>query len=338
MKHKHAAEKIASGNDLNAHEAQALVENIIAGELTPAQTAFILGALHAKGESSGEILGTARAMRRHARFIDCGGKSATDIVGTGGDGKNTFNISTTSAFVAASAGVIIAKHGNRAASGLCGSADVLAQLGLNLDCPPVQMERAIQEIGIGFLFAAKMHPCMASVAPLRKELGIRTLFNLAGPLCNPAGAGTHVLGVFAPELTEIYAHALRELGCKRALVVHGMDGLDEISASTESRVCELRDGQIKTYPLHPEFFVGQRFPETDVQGGDARENARILKAILSGEISGGARAAVLLNAGAAIFASGLADDLRGGIQLADESLRSGAPLEKLNALIAYSHQ
>ena len=333
-----AAPKLTASRDLTSLESQHLVESIISGQTTLQQTAFLLGALRAKGESPDELLGAARAMRRHARYIDCGGLPVLDTCGTGGDGKNTFNISTASAFVAAGAGVIIAKHGNRSASGLCGSADVLAQLGFNLDCSPAQMENAIRETGIGFLFAQKLHPAMSRLAPLRKELGIRTLFNLTGPLCNPAGASAQVLGVFSSELTETYAQVLRELGCRRAFVVHGMDGLDEITPCAETRVCELRDGHLKTYSLHPELYLNQRHPEADLLGGDAQTNAHILHQILSNKIHNGAQAAVLLNAAAAIVASALADDLHEGIHLARQSIASGAALEKLNQLIHHSRQ
>jgi anthranilate phosphoribosyltransferase len=336
MNYKSSVEKIISKTDLTAAETQELVEAMFDGTLPPTQTAFLLGALRAKGESAAELLGTARVMRRHAHFIDCGGRNAIDIVGTGGDGKNTFNISTTATFVACGAGVVIAKHGNRSASSLSGSADVLAALGFNLDCAPEQMETAIREIGIGFLFAAKMHPGMGRLAPLRRELGTRTLFNLAGPLCNPAGSVGQVLGVFAPEIVETYTEVLRDLGCKRAFVVHGMEGLDEISVSTETRVCELNNGDIKTYSLHPEMLLGQRYDEAGIKGGDPSENARILTNILDNKSTGAQRAIVLLNAAAAIVAAELAPDLQTAISLADESIRSGAARQKLTQLIQCS--
>ncbi|MDR1789603.1 MAG: anthranilate phosphoribosyltransferase [Opitutaceae bacterium] len=336
MNYRASAEKVVARNDLSAPETQELVEAMFDGSLPASRTAFLLGALRAKGESAAELLGTSRVMRRHARFIDCGGRDAIDIVGTGGDGKNTFNISTTATFVACGAGVVIAKHGNRSASSMSGSADVLAALGFNLDCAPEQMEAAIRDIGIGFLFAAKMHPGMGRLAPLRRELGTRTLFNLAGPLCNPAGAIGTVLGVFAPEFVEIYAEVLRDLGCKRAFVVHGMEGLDEISVASETRVCELDNGDIKTYSLYPEMLIGQRFAENEIAGGTPAENAAITRAVLDGAGTGAQRAIVLLNAAAAIVAGGVADNLPGALELAKESIASGAARGKLARLIEYS--
>jgi anthranilate phosphoribosyltransferase len=276
-------------------------------------------------------------MRRHAAFIDAGAQSVIDTCGTGGDGANTFNISTTTAFVAAGAGICVAKHGNRAVSSQCGSADVLLEVGVKIDAEPEVMEQCIQEHGVGFLFAPKMHPAMKYAIGPRRELGVRTIFNMLGPLTNPAGATGQVLGVFAPELTEMFALALKELGTRRALIVHGSDGLDEITAAGTTRVSELRDGQVKTYDLNPEMLIGECCGADEMAGGDAAENAAILKAVLSGERRDGARKVVLLNAAAAIVAGEKADRMEDGLKIAEESIDSGAAMKKLDVLVEESN-
>ena len=329
-------DKALAGRDLSASEAERMLELLTGGTVPVAQAAAMLTALRMKGESMSELLGMARLLRRFARHIDCGPRECVDIVGTGGDGGISFNVSTTSAFVAAGAGVAIAKHGNRAVSGKCGAADVMAALGFDLDAPPERMEYAIQTHGIGFLFAPKMHPILGKVAQLRRELGFRTVFNLLGPLCNPAGASGIVLGVYDPKLTELMAETLRELGVKRALVVSGHDGLDEISCAVTTRVAELDDGLIRSYELFPELLLGTTYPTSAIAGGDAATNAAILKAVLAGEERGAARAIVLLNAAAAIRVSGRAKDLREGILLAALAIDSGAAREKLKQLIRES--
>jgi anthranilate phosphoribosyltransferase len=309
-------------------------------DLTEEECAVLAGllvALAMKGETVSELVGAARGMRRHAKRIQVIGSPVVDIVGTGGDSLDTFNISTTSSFVAAGAGLVIAKHGNRAASGRCGSADVLEQCGVNLTVAPERVEEFVAEIGIGFMFAQRFHPAMRRVAPLRKRLGVRTLFNLLGPLTNPAGAGCVLLGVHTPQLTEMFADVLCELGCRRAMVVHGYDGMDELTATTHSRVTELIDGRTRTYDFFPEhYFDGVLANPAELHGGDAAENAAILRGILCGEIHGGKRNIVLLNAGAAIFCAGSAATMEEGIRRAGESIDTGAALDKLSQLIALS--
>ena len=332
-------EKILAGADLSAEETGAALEKIASGNVPAVQIGAFLGALRAKGESETELAGAARILRRKCRFIDCGTREVIDTCGTGGDrrdGRSTFNISTTCAFVAAGAGVAVAKHGNRSVSSKCGSADVLAELGYNLNADPETVEDSIQDNGIGFLFAAKLHPVMGAVAPYRKELGVRTIFNMLGPLINPAHAGAQLLGVYDTKLTELFARVLRDLGLRRALVVHGHDGMDEITVCAPTRISELRDGEIRTYDLHPEIYLDRTYRAEDIPGGDARENARILRSVLTGEDHGAARAITLLNSGAAILAGGRAADLRDGIRQAEKSIDSGAALEKLEALIRSS--
>lgn len=329
--------KLFSRNDLTPGEMEDAFRIITGGEVAHSQIGAFLAALRMKGVTRPELVGAARMLRRAAAFIDCGGREVVDVVGTGGDGSNSFNISTTSAFVAAGAGVTVAKHGNRAASSRCGSADVLAALGYNLDAPVPVIENAIAEIGIGFLFAAKLHPTLANVAVIRRELKIRTVFNMLGPLCNPAGAKSIVLGVYAPELTELFAGALLELGTRRAMVVHGMDGIDEISCCGPTRVTELRDGEIRTSELLPELLIGECYDPAEIVGGTPAENAVILRSVLDGSNRGGARASVLLNAGATIYVAGGAPTLSEGIRRAGESIDSGAALNKLERLIEASH-
>ena len=336
---KEELEKILSGADLTAEETGAALEKIASGKVSPVQIGAFLGALRAKGESETELAGAARILRRKCRFIDCGTRDVIDTCGTGGDrrdGRSTFNISTTCAFVAAGAGVAVAKHGNRSVSSKCGSADVLAELGYDLDAEPETVEDSIQDNGIGFLFAAKLHPVMGAVAPYRRELGVRTIFNMLGPLINPAHAGAQLLGVYDAKLTELFARVLRDLGLRRALVVHGHDGMDEITICAPTRISELKNGEIRTYDLHPEIYLDRTYRAEDIPGGDACENARILRAVLTGEDRGAARAITLLNSGAAILAAGLAEDLRDGIRQAEKSIDSGAGLEKLEVLIRSS--
>jgi len=329
-------EKVLSGQDLSNTEMDALLELLTGNEVSFAQAGAILAALRMKGESVSELIGGAQMLRRNGTFIDCGGREVVDIVGTGGDGGISFNISTTSALVAAGAGVVIAKHGNRAVSGKCGAADVLAELGFNLEVTPAAMENSISEHGIGFMFAQKLHPKFARVAPLRRELGIRTIFNMFGPLCNPAGATRMVVGVFDNRLTELFAGALQGLGVKHALVVHGNDGLDEISCCDTTRVSELKDGRITSYEIYPEMLLGETFELSEIAGGDSRQNAAILKSVLNGEDCGARRAIVLLNAAAACYVAGLADSLADGIHLAEKSIDEGKAAEKLRILIQES--
>ena len=328
--------QLTSRHDLSAEAMGDFLQAIAAGTLSDVEIGAALGALRTKGESLSELVGAARMLRRAAVRIDCGCRTVVDIVGTGGDGSNSFNISTTASFIAAGAGAVVAKHGNRSVSSRCGAADVLAELGFRLDVEPTVMEYAIQTHGIGFLFAAKLHPVMGKVAPLRKALKIRTIFNMLGPLINPAGANVQVLGVYAPSLVELYARALRELGSKRALVVHGMDGLDEISVCAPTRVAELKDGEVKLYELHPEILTGTMYEPSELVGGDPAENARILRNILAGRERGAKRTVALVNAAAAIYVAGLAPTLKEGYEVAAEAIDSGRALAKLEQLIADS--
>ncbi len=324
--------------NLTQNESSEAFGEIMSGEIPEHIIAAFLTALKMKGETVDEIVGAALAMRRRANFISTGALSPIDTCGTGGDGMDTFNISTTAAFVAAGAGVCVAKHGNRAATGKCGSADLLAELGFNLDASPALMEHCLQEHGIAFLFAQKMHPAMRAVANVRRGLGFRTIFNLLGPLVNPAGAKAHLIGVFDNAHIEIIAECLKRLGSRRAFVVHGADGLDEISATCASRVSELKDGSVKTY----EFDPYRHFPEggsaSEIRGGDGAQNAAITLGILKGEINGAARNVCLLNSAAAIMTAGKADNFSDALGLAADSLHSGRAMEKLEKLVKFSNQ
>ena len=337
--------KLMKKGNLSSDDIEMLFHAMLSGsdtDLSDEESVLLAGllvALTMKGETVGELVGAARGMRRHAKRIQVIGSPVVDIVGTGGDSLHTFNISTASSFVAAGAGLVIAKHGNRAASGKCGSADVLELCGVNLQVAPERVEEFVAENGIGFLFAQQFHPAMRRVAPLRKRLGLRTLFNLLGPLTNPAGAGCVLLGVYAPPLTEMFADALRTLGCRRAMVVHGYDGMDELTVTSPSRVTELIDGRTRTYDLFPErYFDGVLADPAELQGGDAFENADILRDVLNGKIRGGKRNIVLLNAGAAIFCAGSAVAIDEGIRMASESIDSGAAFDKLERLIVLSQR
>jgi len=327
-------QKIIDRHDLTADEMSSVFDLVMEGHLTPAQTAALISTLRMKGESVEEITGAAMSMRRHAVKIDTGGLPVIDTCGTGGDGGNTFNISTAAAFVAAGAGVPVAKHGNHAVSSHCGSADVLAELGINLEAPPEAVEEAIQSVGIGFLFAPKLHPAMKYAAPVRKELGIRTIFNMLGPLTNPANARGQILGVFSAELTEPFARVLNSLGSRRAFIVHGNDGLDEITVTTTTRVTELNAGKINTYELDPLPFIGEYHQSGTLAGGDPAKNAAILRCVLEGE-TGPTRDIVLLNAAAGIVAGAKADTLEEGYRLAQESIDDGKAQKALDGLREY---
>ncbi|MDD5483689.1 MAG: anthranilate phosphoribosyltransferase [Kiritimatiellae bacterium] len=324
-------QKIIDRHDLSADETSSVFDLIMDGRLTGAQIAALISVLRMKGESADEIAGAASAMRRHAVKIDTGGLAVVDTCGTGGDGGNTFNISTTAAFVVAGAGVPVAKHGNRAVSSQCGSADVLAELGVNLEAPPEAIEECIRTIGIGFLFAPKMHPAMKHAAPVRRELGIRTIFNMLGPLTNPANARGQILGVFSAELTEPFARVLAALGSRRAFIVHGNDGLDEITVTTTTRITELNNGRISTYEFDPLPFIGEYFPAGTLAGGDPAKNAAILRCVLAGE-EGPAREIVLLNAAAGIAAGGHAETIEKGYLLARKSIDEGRAQKALDAM------
>ena len=331
---KKLLQSLVEHRDLDRAAMEAAFDRIMAGELTPAQIAAFITALRMKGESVEELTGAASSMRRHAVLIDPGGVRVVDTCGTGGDGTHTFNISTAAALAVAGAGVPVAKHGNRAVTSRCGSADVLAELGVNIEAPPETVEACIREVGIGFLYAPKMHPAMKHAAGVRRELGIRTIFNMLGPLTNPAGAQGQILGVFDPALTEPFAHVLRALGSRRAFIVHGHDGLDEITVTTATRITELREGQIRTYEFDPLPFIGEYHNLAELAGGDPAFNAELIRRILAGE-SGARRDVVLLNAAAGIVAGGKADSMEQGLALAREAVDRGKAQKMLERLIEY---
>jgi anthranilate phosphoribosyltransferase len=327
--------KAADGADLSSEEANAAMSEIMAGEASPVQIAAFLVAMRMKGETVEEITEFARVMREHVRPVKPSRRPLVDTCGTGGDAIKTFNVSTAAAFVAAGAGVAVAKHGNRSVTSKCGSADVLEALGIRFDLTPEECARCIDEIGLGFMFAPSYHPAMKHAGPVRRELGVRTVFNMLGPLTNPAGAEAQVLGVYAPELTEVHAGVLRNLGSKRAFVVHGAGGLDEISSFGDTRVTELDNGELHTYDLSPEDAGISRTAGPDVvRGGGPEENARTLVSILEGE-QGPARDIVLLNAAAAIAAGGLAATLAEAIPVAAEAIDSGKAMGKLRQLQSF---
>lgn len=337
-KTKRALSKVASKKNLSGAESAEVFGEIMSGEVDGAIMAAFLTALKMKGETVDEVVGAASAMRARATFINAGSAAPIDTCGTGGDGMNTFNISTTSAFIAAGAGVPVAKHGNRAATSKCGSGDVLGELGFNLDVHASVMEHCLQEEGIAFLFAPKMHPAMRFAAPVRKALGFRTIFNLLGPLVNPAGATGQVVGVFEAGYTEFVAECLNRMGVRRAFVVHAADGMDEISVCTPTRVSELRDCSIKTSEFNPRKYFPDGTNFSDLKGGDAKVNAQILLDVLSGKLRNGARDICLLNAAAAIVVGGKTDDFGAALEMARDSLDSGAALKKLKTLVEFSRQ
>ena len=329
--------KIVQGNDLSETEMSSMINEILTGNITDAQIGAFMAALATKGETFEELAGAATAMRRKALRIQVSSHTIVDTCGTGGDGLQTFNISTTTAFVVAGCGVTVAKHGNRSVSSKCGSADLLEALGVKLDTHPEIVEEAVSEIGIGFLFAPLYHSAMRYAAGARKEVGLRSIFNMLGPLTNPAGANCQLLGVYAPELTEMFANALKLLGAKRAFVVYGHDGLDEISVCDSTRISELQDGLIRTYDITPERFFEKQADAKDLTGGGPEENADITKKILEGE-KGPKRDVVLLNASAALVAAGKAEDFMKGIDLARDSIDSGAAVEKLESLVRFTRE
>lgn len=324
--------RIIEGHNLERTEARELMDVIMQGEATSAQIGGLLTALRIKGETVEEIAGFAEAMRGQGNRLELNQNQLLDTCGTGGSGIHKFNISTTAAIVAASVSVRVAKHGNRSASGRAGSADVLEALGVNIGLSPEQAKRCLHEIGICFLFAQVYHPSMKHAAAPRKELGIRTVFNMLGPLTNPAGADRQVLGIYDASKTATIAEVLRELGSKRALVVTSKEGLDEISISAPTRVSELKDGEIRTYELHPEDLGLSTYDLGQVIGGDASQNAGIIRSVLSGE-HGAYRDVVLANAGACIYVAGIAESIREGVQIAAAAIDSGQAGQKLDQLI-----
>ena len=331
-----AVSRLLDGHDLSRDEARAAMNEIMAGEATPAQIAGFLVALRAKGETADEIAGCAEAMREHVLRVHPVRTDVVDIVGTGGDGANTWNISTAAALVAAAAGAAIAKHGNRAASSASGAADVLEALGFRLELPPERIERSIDELGFGFLFAQAHHPAMRHAAPVRRELATRTVFNVLGPLTNPAGARALMLGVYSPALTRTLAEALLQLGATRAYVVHGAGGIDELSPLGPNLVCEVEDGQVREYELDPLDLGVERCAPEELRGGDPAANAAALRRVLSGEDDGGHRSAVILNAAGGIAAAGHAESLREAIAVARDAIDSGAAAARLDELVEFS--
>ncbi|HJX31803.1 MAG TPA: anthranilate phosphoribosyltransferase [Thermodesulfobacteriota bacterium] len=333
---KEIIEKAIKLQNLSESEMAEVMEEIMEGKATPAQIGSLLTSLRMKGETIAELTGAARVMRKHAVFIDPASNNVLDTCGTGGDQSNTFNISTTVAFVAAGGGLTVAKHGNRSVSSKCGSADLLEELRVNIQADPEIVEQCIREIGIGFLFAPRLHGAMKHAGEVRREIGIRTIFNMLGPLTNPAGATCQVLGVYASELTEVFANVLKNLGTKKALVVHGTDGLDEITLCGETRVTELSDGQIKTYNLTPRNFFEKTYTPEDFRGGTPKVNAQITQAILAGK-KGAPRDIVVSNAAAALLVGGMASNLTEGIKLAEEIIDSGQAENKLRQLVELSN-
>lgn len=333
---KEAIHKVFKKENLTYEEAEAVMNEIMEGEASAVQMSSYLTALSMKGETVEEITASAAGMRAHCvRLLH--DMDVLEIVGTGGDGANSFNISTTSSLVISAAGIPVAKHGNRAASSKCGAADVLEALGVNITISPEKSRELLEKIGICFLFAQNYHIAMKYVAPVRKELGIRTIFNILGPLANPAGANMELMGVYDESLIEPLAHVLANLGVKRALVVYGTDGLDEISLSAPTKVCEVKDGTFTSYEITPEQFGFNRCGKEDLAGGTPAENARITRDILSGK-TGPKRDAVLMNAGAAIYMAGKAETIQDGIDMARNMIDSGKAAAQLEKFVKLSNQ
>ncbi len=330
-----AVQKLIEGKNLTRDEAYAALTDIMSGSAGEAQIGAFMAALRIRGESPDVIAGAAQAMRENMVKIRCDDPQAVDIVGTGGDGAHTFNISTTAAFVIAGAGVTVAKHGSYGVSSKCGSANVLSELGINLQYTPQQMEKCLAEIGVAFLFAPGLHPAMKHVVGPRRELGVWSLFNILGPLCNPAGVKNGIMGVFKPELVPIVADACAQLEMNYQFIVHGNDGLDEFTTTTTTTVTEIRRGKLETYEVQPAGLGLPKAAAADLTGGEPAENAAITRAILNGE-KGPKRDIVLLNAAFAIMAGGKADTPQEGIAAAAESIDSGAALKKLNQLAQIS--
>ncbi len=332
-----AIAKLVDRQHLAEAEAEAVMLEIMDGQATPAQIAAYLTALRMKGETADEITGSARAMRAKAVRIRPTDPLVVDTCGTGGDGGTTFNVSTTVAFVVAGAGITVAKHGNRAVSSRSGSADVLTRLGVRIDLPPEQVEACVNEIGIGFLFAPTFHGAMQHAVGPRREIGVRTIFNLLGPLTNPAGATIQIVGVYEESLCDLMASVLMRLGVRHCYVVHGLDGLDEITLTDRTRICEGKAGRLTSYVVEPRDFGLPRARPKDLAGGDAEENARIIRDILSGR-EGPRLQLVQLNAAPALVACGKAATLQDGAALAQTIVRSGAAMDKLERLIKWTNR
>lgn len=334
---KEAIGKVVNGNDLTREEALAVMEEIMGGAAEPAQVAAFLVGLHIKGETPEEVSACADGMRKFAAKVDRAGKDVIDIVGTGGDCANTFNISTVASFVTSAAGVAVAKHGNRAASSKCGTADCLEALGVQLMLEPEKNARVLQDTDMCFMFAQKYHPAMKYVGPVRKAIGVPTVFNILGPLTNPACNTHQLLGVYNESLLETVALSLKKLGLKGAMVVYGEDCLDEISVSAPTKVYELRDGEITSYEITPEQYGFKRCAKEELAGGTPEENAQLVKDILNGSLTGPKRDAVVFNAGAAIhIVKGVS--IEEGIRLANEAIDSGAAYAKLEDFIRATNE
>ncbi len=323
---------LADGIAIDGDQAYATLKEIMSGETSEAQISSFITALRIRGESADVISGCARAMREKFIYVDPHDVAAIDIVGTGGDGSHTFNISTASAIVAAARGITVAKHGNRSVSSKCGSADVLKALGVNIDIGPKEMEVCLDRIGLAFLFAPALHPAMKYAIGPRREIGIRTIFNILGPLCNPANTRLGLLGVYSEELLPVMAEASLKLGAEHLLVVHARDGLDEITTTDNTSVCEIKGGEIRCYEIDPLEFDIARATPADLRGGEPAENAEMILKILAGE-QGAHSDIVALNAGAAIYTSGRADSIGSGIELARAAIESGDAERKLAELI-----
>ncbi len=332
MNIREAIDRLVNRVNLSEADTIEVMDQIMTGEATPLQVAAFLTALRMKGETVEEITGAARVMREKAHRVNVGSKAVLDTCGTGGDQKGTFNISTTSAFVVAGAGIPVAKHGNRSVSSLSGSADVLGALGVKVDAPKERVEQCIAKIGIGFLFAPLLHEAMKYAVQPRRDIGIRTIFNLLGPLTNPARASYQLIGIYSGEIVAPIAHVLKNLGSARAMVVHGLEGLDEISLCGPTQVAELRDGTVNEYILEPEQMGFVRCRLEELHGGNPQESAVIVQRVLHGD-AGPARNVVLFNSGAALYVSGSAATLPDGIRLAAESIDSGKARQKLDQLV-----
>lgn len=330
---KEILSKLVAGNDLTKEEAMKAQEMILSGEATQAQIACFLTALRMKGETLDEITGLAMVLRDKANTISPKVDNYVDFVGTGGDCTYSFNISTTSAFVVAAAGVPVAKHGNRSISSKSGAGDVLEALGVNISADPDVVEKCVEEVGIGFMFAPHFNPAMKYVGPVRKEMGIRTVFNILGPLSNPSRAKAMVVGVYSPSLTEVIAGTMANLDVKRGFVVSGEDNMDEFTLTGSSTVSEIKDGKVETYEITPEQFGLKRCKIEELQGGDGAVNAQITKDILSGKERGAKREIVLLNAGAALYIGGKVDSIEEGIRIAGEIIDSGKAMETLESMV-----
>lgn len=333
---KEAIIKLAKKEDLSYAEAETVMNEIMSGEASQVQMAAYLTALSIKGETIDEITASAAGMRSHCVKL-LHDMDVLEIVGTGGDGSNSFNISTTASLVIAAGGVPVAKHGNRAASSKSGAADCLEALGVNITISPEKSQELLSKINICFLFAQNYHIAMKYVAPVRKELGIRTVFNLIGPLTNPAGANMELMGVYADELVEPLAQVMGNLGVKKGMVVYGQDSLDEISMSAPTSVCEIKDGWFHSYVITPEQFGYKTCTKDDLKGGTPAENAQITRDILSGKETGSKRHAVCLNAGASLYIAGKAESMEAGVRMAEELIDSGAAMAKLEEFIKESN-